>query len=144
MGCCGAVDNNIDDLIFTTENGILNITDDIFCNWFVDCIENSDKYYGKTVRFKGMVTDQLRLLPGQFYLGRKAAVCCEADAQLVGFISELDDTVKDVYNIPSKNEWIDMEAEIKRGEVMGNKAIILLKVKKMEKIDAPESEFLYF
>jgi hypothetical protein len=27
---------------------------------------------------------------------------------------------------------------------MGNKAIILLKVKKMEKIDAPESEFLYF
>ncbi|MBQ1327214.1 MAG: GTPase [Eubacterium sp.] len=140
----GSVDNNIEDLIFTTENGILHITDDIFCSWFVDCLENSDKYYGKTVRFKGMVTDQLRLMKGQFFLGRKAAICCEADASLVGFISELDDSVKDIYKIPSKDDWIEMDAEITKGEVMGNKAIIILKVKKMEKIETPENEFLYF
>ena len=62
----------------------------------------------------------------------------------MGFISELDDSVKDIYKIPSKDDWIEMDAEITKGEVMGNKAIIILKVKKMEKIETPENEFLYF
>ena len=125
----GSVDNNIDDLILNTENGIINITDDIFGSWFIDCLENSDKYYGKTVRFKGMVSDQLRLSPGQFFLGRKIEICCEADAQFVGFISEIDDISK----VPSPNEWVDVEAEITRGEVKGNKVMIILKVKSIEK-----------
>ncbi len=51
----GSVDDGIDELLLEDENGIINITEDIFCQWFIDCIENTDKYYSKKVSFSAMV-----------------------------------------------------------------------------------------
>ena len=66
----------MDEFFLPDEKGTIDVTDEVFCSWFVDCIENTDKYYGKKVRFSGIVTRGKGLAWNQFYVGRYIAVCC--------------------------------------------------------------------
>ncbi len=134
----GSLDDGVEDLLLEDESGSINITDDIFCQWFIDCIENTDKYYGKKVRFSAMVNKGNGLNDSQFYIGRYAAICCEADAQFIGFIAEYDG------NIPKEGAWVHIEAEIQKGEIDGKQLIILLSVIEMHETEKPENIYLYF
>lgn len=134
----GSIDDGIEELFVPDENNIINVTDDIFCPWFVDCLENTEKYYGKTVHLKGMVTRGRGLTKSQFYIGRYAAICCPADAQFIGFIADYTG------DSPDEGEWAEVEARMERGMVDGTHQIILLKVTDLKIADAPEDVFLYF
>ncbi len=72
----------------------------------------------------------------QFYIGRYAAICCEADAQFVGFIAEYDG------HIPKEGDWVQISAEIQKGEIDGKQLIILLKVNQLQVVEKPEN--IYF
>lgn len=69
---------------------------------------------------------------------RYAAICCEADAQFIGFIAEYDG------EIPKEGAWVLLEAEIQKGEIDGKQLIILLKVQEMQITEKPENIYLYF
>ena len=134
----GSIDYDMDEFFLPDKQGIINITDEVFCSWFVDCIENTDKYYGKKVRFRGMVTRGKGLARNQFYVGRYVAVCCQEDAQFVGFIAESE------RELPLDGDWIEVEARIGKGEIAGNRVIILLQIMDMMRMEAPTDIFLYF
>lgn len=134
----GSLDDGIDELLLQDENGVLEIDDQLFCPWFVDCIENTDKYYGKKIRANVMTTFGNGLLQNQFYAGRMAAICCAEDAQFIGFVAECQGV------IPKKGEWLDITATIKKGLIDNNKAIILLDIEEAKKIEQPEDIYLYF
>ena len=134
----GSVDDGVEELLLEDESVSINVTEDIFCQWFIDCIENTDKYYGKKVRFSAMVNKGSGLKESQFYIGRYAAICCEADAQFIGFIAEYDG------EIPKEGAWVLIEAEIQKGEIDGKQLIILLKVQEMQIMEKTENIYLYF
>ncbi len=136
-GLDGSVDDGIDELFIPDENGVIKITDDIFCQWFVDCLENTEKYYGKKVHFSGMITRGKGLLTSQFYIGRYAAICCPEDAQFIGFMAEYRD------DPPVDGEWAEIDAIMERGMIDGKHQIILLKISGLKIVDAPEDGFLY-
>ena len=133
----GSIDDGMEDFLVPQEDGIVHVEEDIFCSWFVDCIENPDKYYGKRVAFKAMVTSGKGLSDNQFYVGRLAAICCQADAQFIGFIAEADE------NKPKDKEWIEMEATVERGELSEGKQIILLNANSIKQVDKPEDIYIY-
>lgn len=137
-GLDGAIDNGIDEFVIPDENNVIQVSDDIFCSWFVDCLENTDKYYGKTVHFLGMATRGKELSESQFYIGRYTAICCAADAQFIGFLAEYPD------DPPVDGEWAEIEAVMERGVIDGKHQIILLKVKSLKIVDEPEDPFLYY
>lgn len=134
----GSIDDGIDELLLPDADGNLEIDDSLFCPWFIDCIENTNKYYGKRIRTKVMITRGKGLADNQFYAGRMAAVCCAEDAQFIGFVAECDG------NVPENGEWLDIVANIKQGIVDESKVIILLDIEEANKIEAPEDIYLYF
>ena len=134
----GSVDNELDEFIIEDSDGIIKIEEDIFSQWFVDCIENTDKYYGKKVCFKGKVSSGAGLKENQFYIGRYAVVCCEADAQFIGFLAEYDEKK------PENGEWIEITATLEKGEVEGNKSVIVLKAENCKTAEPPDIVYLYF
>ena len=87
----GTLETCSDLLLESDKDGLLTISEDTFCRWFVDTIEHTDRYYGKKVHFIGMVTRDLHASGKRFYLGRYVLICCPEDAQFVGFVAELAD-----------------------------------------------------
>ena len=87
----GTLETCSDILLESDKDGVLTISEDMFCRWFVDTIEHTDRYYGRKVRFTGMVTRDLHASGKRFYLGRYVLICCPEDAQFVGFVAELAD-----------------------------------------------------
>lgn len=134
----GKIIDGKDELYIDKTANSINITDDLFCSWFVDCMENPDKYYGKKVHVSGVVTKGKELNDNQFYVGRYAAICCAADARFVGFIAEYEGEV------PTEGEWIEVDAQIEKGLIDGRYQIILLKITKLKTVKAPEDIFLYY
>ncbi|MCR5692010.1 MAG: hypothetical protein K6G62_07310 [Eubacterium sp.] len=134
----GSVDYGLEELEMQDQEGVYHIVDEIFCSWFVDCLEHADKYYGKRVNFRGVVTRGEGLGEGEFYVGRYAAICCPEDAQFVGFIAK--------YNGPSpKNaSWVQVQGQLAKGEINGNKEVIFLLIESLQAADQPHDIFLYF
>lgn len=135
----GSIDNGTDELFIPDEAGVLEVDSSLFCPWFVDCVENTDKYYDKKVRFTAMVSSGRGLGAGQIYVGRYAAICCAEDAQFIGFIAQTkgrDDL--------SDGDWVELEALVTQGEMDRGRKIILLKADEIKKVEAPEEKFLYF
>ena len=87
----GTLETCSDLLLESDKDGLLTISEELFCRWFVDTIEHTDRYYGKKVHFIGMVTRDLHASGKRFYLGRYVLICCPEDAQFVGFVAELAD-----------------------------------------------------
>lgn len=134
----GSIDDATLELLLPDVNGNLEIDDSLFCPWFIDCIENTDKYYGKRIRTTVMITRGEGLADHQFYVGRMAAVCCAEDAQFIGFVAECDG------NVPKNGEWLDIVATIKQGVMGESRAIILLQIEEAKKIETPEDIYLYY
>lgn len=134
----GSIDDGVDELLLPDAEGNLEIDDSLFCSWFIDCIENTNKYYGKRIKTKVMITRGKGLEEQQFYAGRMAAICCAEDAQFIGFVAKCEGST------PKNGEWLDIVATIKQGVVDESRAIILLDIDEAKKIEAPEDIYLYF
>ena len=134
----GKVDQGFDELNLTETEGVLEIDDAIFCPWFVDLIEHTDKYYGKEVELTAMVSSGKGLMKDQFYAGRYVAICCAEDAQFVGFVAKYQG------NTPKDASWIKIRATLKQGELEGKQRVIVLDVSRLEVVAAPEEKLLYF
>lgn len=133
----GSIDDGVDELLLPDAEGNITIDDSLFCPWFIDCIENTNKYYGKKIKTRVMVTRGAGLAKNQFYAGRMAAVCCAEDAQFIGFIAECDGIM------PRNGEWLDIVATIEQGVVDEKRVIIMLAIEEMITVEAPEDIFLY-
>ncbi len=69
-------DDVVDELPFDTDAPVIDIADEDFGLWYLDAMDNLDKYMGKTVRFKGYVCQTPRVPKGCFVPGRPAGGCC--------------------------------------------------------------------
>ncbi len=146
----GSVDFGLEEFELPGGGACTEIIDEVFCPWFVDCIEHTEKYYGKVFRFTGVVTSGMGLKPNQFYIGRYTVVCCPEDAQFIGFVAEFDeqidseDTENHISLIPQDGDWVQVEAELTKGYIDDNKNVIILKVLTITKVDAPIDTYLYY
>lgn len=57
-------DDVVDELPFDTDAPVIDIADEDFGLWYLDAMDNLDKYMGKTVRFKGYVCQTPRVPKG--------------------------------------------------------------------------------
>ena len=69
---------------FDTDAPVIDIADEDFRLWYLDAMDNLDKYMGKTVRFKGQVARLRKEKEGMFAPGRFVMTCCEADITFMG------------------------------------------------------------
>lgn len=83
-----------DPLPYDLEAPIVEIGDRDYAWFYQDISENSEKYYGKTLRFSGYVRNNMKLPNGAFLFGRQMMTCCEADIGFAGFMCAWKDAGK--------------------------------------------------
>ena len=70
-----------DPLPFDLEAPVVEIGDDDYGIWYMDCQDEPQKYVGKTVKFLAQVCQTNRAGKNSFVPGRFAMTCCAADIQ---------------------------------------------------------------
>ena len=117
------------DIIFEDENGEINVTldEDLpfdlnadpielstygFGMFYLDALENLDRYEGKNVHFTGMVLKPRGFPKTRFVPGRMAMTCCAQDMQFLGFVTDYNNACR-----LKDKEWVDVTAKIGRGYV---------------------------
>lgn len=119
-------------------DGITNINDDTFANWYFDVYDHLDNFKGKRYQFLGQVYSLEGLADNQFLAGRYFMVCCAADLAGYGFICE-----SDIRDQLEEDQWITVTGTIAECEYEGEKVPKLIDVE-IEGAQAPEVEYVYF
>ncbi len=136
----GDIDNRPEELDIDLNKDELDITDDMFGNWIVDCKENPDKYIGKMVNFVGIAYNKPNLPENYFGLGRNALVCCAEDARYIGFLCEYPEAL-----MPEHGEWVKVKAKVVNKIYAKTEEMkVMLQPISVEPAPAPDDEYIYF
>jgi len=83
----GALDDQFEEeLPFDVEADFLDLEDDDFGLWYLDAMDNPEKYKGKTVKFTGQVYRGKAFANDLMVPGRFAMTCCADDIAFIGFL----------------------------------------------------------
>ena len=102
-----AYDDIPDPLPFDINADPIDIPDDDFGIWYMDCQDEPQKYTGKTVRFLAQVCQTNRAGKDSFVPGRFAMTCCVQDIQFVGFPCKYTE-----YKNLKQRDWITVTAKV--------------------------------
>ena len=102
-----AYDDIPDPLPFDINADIIDIPDDDFGIWYMDCQDEPQKYTGKTVKFLAQVCQTNRAGKNSFVPGRFAMTCCVQDIQFVGFPCSYDG-----YKALEQRAWVRVTAKV--------------------------------
>lgn len=66
------------------------ISDNDYGTWFLDCMDNPERYLGKELSFTAMILKRKNMPEDEFIPGRMAMTCCAQDMSFLGFICKAD------------------------------------------------------
>ena len=133
-------DNIKDPLPFDVEADVIEIDDKDYAVWYRDLGEDTAKYVGRKLKFKGIVGREKTLGEKEFVFGRHVMTCCEADIAFRGLICR----TKQPCELKNR-EWAIITAKlvIADHKVYGGEGPIL-SVLEIEKAQKPEQEVATF
>ena len=102
-----AYDDIPDPLPFDVNAPVIEIPEEFFGIWYMDCMDEPQKYDGKTVKFLAQVCQTSRAGKGAFVPGRFAMTCCVQDIQFVGVPCRYDR-----YKELKQRDWITLTAKV--------------------------------
>ncbi len=117
---------------------VIDISDDDYGIFYLDCIDDTKKYVGKTVRFLAMIYRGKETPKGTFVPGRFAMTCCAADIAFIGFICYGDAVAY------KTKDWARVTCEVQseyRPEYEGMGPVF--KLKAIEPAEKPEDHVVY-
>ena len=127
------------ELPYDIEAQNIEIEDDDYGIFYLDALDDPQKYVGKTVSFTAMVYRGKELPKGTFVPGRFAMTCCADDITFIGFLCKGEQA-----NYFKMREWVKVTAEIKceyYKEYEGEGPVLYLK--KIELTKKPEEHLIY-
>ena len=96
-----------EDLPYDINADVIEIKPADYGIWYIDCMDQPERYKGKTVEFTAMVLKSPKFPKGQFVPGRMAMTCCEADMTFLGFMCKWKDAEK-----YKTKEWVKVRAKV--------------------------------
>ena len=127
-------------LPFDINQDVIDISNDDYGLWYMDAIENPDKYNEKEVIVRGRYAEDIPGYKQTFILGRRAMVCCAEDTSLCGL------TVTGVkIEEMKKGDWIEVQGILRTVPVeeTDTKTLVLY-ANRVAHAKEPEEEFVYF
>ena len=129
-----------DDLPYSLDDAVIELDNEGYGIWYLDSLDNLERYIGKTVQFTAMVLKPKDFPTGYFVPGRMAMTCCADDMAFLGFACEYEkcDGLKE-------KQWIKITARVEKeyfadygGEGPVLKAVLV------EQTKAPKEEVISF
>lgn len=98
-----------DDLPFDLNAPVIELDNQGYGIWYIDSLDNLDRYVGKTISYVAMVLKPKEFPKGYFVPGRMAMTCCADDMAFLGFACKYDklDELKE-------KQWIKVTAKVTR------------------------------
>ena len=128
-----------EELPFDIHADIIDISDDDYGIWYMDALENPEKYDQKKVRIRGMFLETIPNYHQSFIMGRKAMVCCGNDLQSLTF------TVTGVKVAEMQlNDWLEIEGEFKCLDLNDEEKTLVLYASKARFYHEPDEPLVYF
>ena len=131
-----------DPLPYDLNADVIEIADSDFAIFYRDLMEESDKYHGKTVKFKAIIARENGKIPdNQFIAGRHIMTCCADDIQYAGFIAETEGKC----TVLVTGDWLNVTAKISIEKHKAYRGIgPVLKVISYAKTSEPEDKVVTF
>ena len=92
---------------FDLDKPVLELEDEDFGVWYVDVMDNPDRYQGKVLTFLGQVAKSDKFPRGSCAIGRFAMVCCAEDTTFLGVLAR----GPEVKGLQTR-DWVKMTARI--------------------------------
>lgn len=134
----GTIDEyKAEDMPFDIQADFIAINDDDYGIWYMDALENPEKYRGKTMQIKAKV---IHIMRDEFVLGRYAMVCCADDLSLIGLLCRSKHM-----KLVKQDEWVLVNAQIdvEFDEEYGGDVPILYE-QEMCLAEMPQEEYVSF
>ncbi len=129
-----------DDLPYSLSDDPIELDDNGYGIWYIDALDNLDRYDGKRVRFTAMVMKPQGFPANRFVPGRLAMTCCAEDMSFLGFICQ-SDSISEFKEM----DWVDLTAKVTREENPAyNGEGPVLYAERMVKTRAPKEKVISF
>ncbi len=128
-------------LPFDIDAPVIEITDDDFGTWYIDAMNDPEKYDGKKVTFRAQLHRRDSDPGNMFIAGRFAMVCCAEDISFIAFFCYMDNAA----GIVEEESWALLEADIRTEyseEFHGD--VPVLYITKYTPTDPIENDLIYF
>lgn len=124
---------------FDLTSGKLDLADDDYGVWYVDVMDNPDRYQGVEVHFKAVMCHSKKF-KGVHCPGRFAMVCCENDMQFLAIVCKGEGLEKF-----KDRQWVDITATVKKEQSTAyNGEGPVLYVKCITPAEKPKNEVVGF
>ena len=129
-----------EDLPFDLNADPIVLDDTGYGFWYIDALDNLERYNGKTIEFTAMVLHPPKFPKGYFVPGRMAMTCCADDMAFLGYACKYDDAEK-----LEQKAWIKVTAKIavEFFEDYGKEGPVLHAIK-VEPTAKPKNEVISF
>ncbi|SFG56379.1 TIGR03943 family putative permease subunit [Oribacterium sp. WCC10] len=98
-----------EDLPYDINQPSFAINPEDYGTWFVDCMDNPDRYIGKEITFTAMVLKRNGSPKNEIVPGRMAMTCCAQDMTFLGYVAKADPAVLAPYNT---RDWAKITAVV--------------------------------
>jgi hypothetical protein len=130
-----------DPLPFDINANVIVIADDDYAVWYRDMMEETQKYNGKTVKFKGLIAKDKKLESNSYVTGRHVMTCCADDIQYAGLIAVCENDCMSL----KTGDWIITTATISLEKHKIYRGVgPVLKVKEYAVSSEPEEKVVTF
>lgn len=98
-----------DDLPFDLNAPVIELDNTGYGIWYIDSLDNVDRYVGKTIEYTGLVLIPPEFPKGYFIPGRMAMTCCAEDMAFIGFACKYD-KAEELHD----RMWVKVRAQVKK------------------------------
>lgn len=124
---------------FDLSKEVIEIADEDFGIWYVDAMDNPQRYSGKTVKMRLLMCHSKKY-PGIHCPGRFAMVCCENDVQFLGVLCRGEGLEK-----YENKTWVEIVARVEAEEFEAYQGIgPVLYVQSVVPCEKPKEEVVTF
>ena len=129
-----------DELPYNLNDPVISLNNEGYGIWYLDTMDNLERYEGKTVQFVGMVLKPADFPQGYFVPGRMAMTCCADDMAFLGYACKYEGAsgLKD-------RQWVKVTARVEKeyfADYGGEGPV--LKAVGVEQTRAPKEEIISF
>jgi len=132
-------------LPFDISQDTIEIEDTDFGVWYVDAMDNPEKYANKTLKMRVQVYKSLKMPATSFVPGRFAMTCCVEDIRFIGPLCNATPALAPKVKNLKKRQWIYLTAKVRveyapfyKGEGP------VLYTEKIEPAEEPAEKIVYF
>lgn len=134
----GNVSNKIEDELFDVSKDL--VIDDIdYGLWYMDCIDNPEKYDKKVITVKAKFIEDIEEYSNTLVMGRQAMVCCANDITNIAFPCAGIDKEK-----INKDEYYSLTGNLHTVKSKQGDKCCVLYVTSFSKADKPKEELVTF